>query len=156
MPCTEKYINMSDSLQHIWQKPIDIASLNTMENEFMPGLLGITFSDIGPDFLCATMPVDLRTKQPFGVLHGGASVVLAETLGSVAGYYCLEDVEEVCFGLSINSNHLRSVSSGIVEGKTTPYHIGRTTQVWHIEIKDDRDRLINVSRLTLAVVKKKR
>ena len=100
------------------------------------------------------MPVDHRTKQPFGILHGGASVVLAETLGSVAGNYCLAEGEGYCVGLDINSNHIRAVSEGVVTGTAKPYHIGRTTQVWHIEIHNEAGKLINVSRLTLAVIKK--
>ena len=101
------------------------------------------------------MPVDHRTKQPFGILHGGASVVLAETLGSIAGNFCLEEGQGYCVGLDINSNHLRPVTEGKVIGTTRPYHIGRTTHVWHIEIHNEAGKLVNISRLTLAVVKPK-
>lgn len=137
----------------IWKKPFDLEKLNSFEQKAMPGHLGIEFIEIGPDYLKATMPVDHRTKQPFGVLHGGASVVLAETLGSVAGYFCLEKGGGHCVGLDINSNHLRPVSEGVVTGITRPYHLGRTTQVWHIEIHNEAGKLVNVSRLTLAIVK---
>ena len=147
---------MIDPSTSIWQKKIDIAQLNQTEELVMPGYLGIKITEVGPNYLCGTMPVNERTKQPFGVLHGGASVVLAETLGSIGGYYCLKSLDEACFGLTINSNHIRSVASGLVTGKATPYHIGRTTQVWNIEIHNEDNKLVNVSRLTLAVVSKMR
>ena len=146
--------NMSKTSERIWQKSLDADRLNDMEREAMPGHLGIKITEVGPDYLCGTMPVDARTKQPFGILHGGASVVLAETLGSIAGYFCLADEDMICVGLDINSNHIRPVSEGYVTGKATPFHIGRTTQVWHIEINDEAGKLVNVSRLTLAVVKR--
>ncbi len=138
----------------IWKQSLDISVLNGSEDRAMPGHVGIEFVEVGPDFLRATMPVDHRTKQPFGILHGGASVVLAETLGSVAGNYCLPKGTGYCVGLDINSNHIRAVSEGIVTGTTRPYHLGRTTQVWHIEIHNEAGKLVNVSRLTLAVLLK--
>ena len=143
---------MADQAEPIWRKPIDLEKLNDTEKNVMPGYLGIKITEVGSNYLCGTMPVDERTKQPFGVLHGGASVVLAETLGSIAGYFCLEDEKSACFGLAINSNHIRSVASGFVTGRATPYHIGRTTHVWNIEIVNEAGKLVNVSRLTLAVV----
>ena len=143
---------MKDETESIWNKPIDIDRLNDFEKNVLPGHLGIKITEVGPDYICASMPVDHRTKQPFGVLHGGASVVLAETLGSIGGYLCLKDEHAACFGLTINSNHIRSVQDGYVNGKATPYHIGRTTQVWDIKIYNEADKLVNVSRLTLAVV----
>ena len=144
---------MSEIKETIWKKPLDVEQLNRMEEDAMPGHLGIKITEVGPDFLCGTMPVNASTRQPFGILHGGASVVLAETLGSIGGYFCLSDPEMICVGLDINSNHIRPVSEGIVLGKATPFHVGRTTHVWHIEIRDEEERLINVSRLTLAVVR---
>jgi len=145
---------MIDDVEPIWRKPIDVARLNETERKVMPGYLGIKITEFGADYLCGTMPVEDRTMQPFGVLHGGASVVLAETLGSIAGYFCLADESANCFGVSINSSHIRPVSSGLVTGKAMPYHIGRTTHVWNIEIVNDKGKLVNVSRLTLAVVHK--
>lgn len=116
--------------------------------------LGIEFVELGPDFLKASMPVDSRTKQPFGLLHGGASVVLAETLGSVASALIVNRDEFMCVGLEVNANHLRSVSQGVVTGMCTPIHIGSSTHIWDIRIQDERNRLICVSRLTVAVLKK--
>ena len=138
--------------QTIWKKTVDLESLNSFEGKGMPGHLGIEIVELGPDYIKGTMPVDHRTKQPFGVLHGGASVVLAETLGSVAGYFCLEKGKVKCVGLDINANHIRPVSEGVVTGIARPYHLGRTTQVWHIEIHNEAAKLVCVSRLTLAVI----
>ena len=113
--------------------------------------LGIVFTAMGPDWLRATMPVDQRTHQPYGLLHGGASVLLAETLGSSAGMLCVGE-GEACVGIEINANHLRGVREGLVTGTARPLHVGRQTQVWDIRIEDDRQRLVCVSRLTLAVI----
>ena len=113
--------------------------------------LGIRFTEIGPDFLRATMPVDERTRQPYGLLHGGASVLLAETLGSTAGNLCVPD-DRICVGIEINANHVRGVRDGHVTGTARPLHVGATTHVWDIRIEDARGRLACVSRLTLAVV----
>nr|WP_243700029.1 hotdog fold thioesterase [Lysobacter sp. N42] len=113
--------------------------------------LGIVFTEIGADFLRATMPVDARTKQPYGLLHGGASVLLAETLGSTAGNLCVPE-DRICVGIEINANHLRAVRDGVVTGTARPLHVGRATQVWEIRIEDARGRLACVSRITLAVV----
>ncbi|MDX1549357.1 MAG: hotdog fold thioesterase [Lysobacter spongiicola] len=113
--------------------------------------LGIRFTEIGPDYLRGTMPVDERTKQPYGLLHGGASVLLAETLGSTAGNLCVPE-GRVCVGLEINANHLRAVRGGSVTGTARPLHVGGRTQVWEIRIEDARGKLACISRLTLAVV----
>jgi 1,4-dihydroxy-2-naphthoyl-CoA hydrolase len=113
--------------------------------------VGIEFTEIGPDYLVARMPVDARTRQPAGLLHGGASVLLAETLGSVAAYGTLPE-GKACVGLEINANHLRSVREGWVYGRAAPLHVGRTTQVWEIRITDEADRLVCVSRITMAVI----
>jgi 1,4-dihydroxy-2-naphthoyl-CoA hydrolase len=131
-----------------------LEQLNAHGANTIGALIGIEFTAIGQDYLCAKMPVDSRTHQPYGILHGGASVVLAETLGSVAGNLSVEASTHHCVGLDINANHLRSVSKGWVYGKTTPLHIGKTTQVWEIKITDERDNLVCISRLTLAVIKK--
>jgi 1,4-dihydroxy-2-naphthoyl-CoA hydrolase len=113
--------------------------------------LGIEITEVGPDFLLARMPVDARTKQPAGLLHGGASVLLAETLGSVAAYGTLPE-GKACVGVEINANHLRGVREGWVYGRATPLHVGRTTQVWEIRISDEAGRLVCVSRITMAVI----
>lgn len=113
--------------------------------------LGIEITEVGPDYLLARMPVDARTRQPAGLLHGGASVLLAETLGSVAAYGTLPEGKS-CVGLEINANHLRGVREGWVYGRATPLHIGRTTQVWEVKITDEAERLVCVSRITMAVI----
>lgn len=113
--------------------------------------LGIRFTERGPDFLRATMPVDERTRQPYGLLHGGASVLLAETLGSTAGNLCVPD-DRICVGIEINANHVRAVREGEVTGTARPLHVGASTHVWEIRIEDARGRLACVSRITLAVV----
>jgi len=117
--------------------------------------LGMQFTEIGDDFIRGTMPVDHRTHQPYGLLHGGASVALAETLGSVGAALTVDHEKFMCVGLEINANHVRSVRSGVVTGTAKPIHIGATTQVWDIRITDERDKLVCVSRLTVAVLKKK-
>jgi 1,4-dihydroxy-2-naphthoyl-CoA hydrolase len=114
--------------------------------------LDIQFTEIGPDYLRATMPVDHRTVQPFGLLHGGASVVLAETLGSVAANCCVDSSRYYCVGQEINANHLRAVRSGRVTGTARPLHVGRQLQVWDIRIEDDQGRLNCISRLTVSVL----
>ena len=116
----------------------------------MIAALGIEITELGDDFLRGRMPVDARTRQPYGLLHGGASVALAETLGSMAGNLCLQQGQAV--GLEINANHLRAATRGWVTGTARPLHVGRTTQVWEIRIEDDAGRPTCVSRLTLAVV----
>jgi 1,4-dihydroxy-2-naphthoyl-CoA hydrolase len=126
-------------------------------NRFMPGTagasLGITITEHGPDFLRATMPVDERTKQPFGLLHGGASVLLAETLASLGGQLCLDPASgQRVVGLEINANHLRAVTAGTVTGTARPIHVGRATQVWEIRIEDEQGRACCISRMTAAVV----
>ncbi|HZO21531.1 MAG TPA: hotdog fold thioesterase, partial [Steroidobacteraceae bacterium] len=114
--------------------------------------IGIRVAEVGPDYVRATMPVNPQTHQPMGVLHGGASVALAETVGSLAASLCVDPQKHVCLGQEINANHIRPVSSGIVTATARPYHLGNRSQVWHIEIRDEQDRLVCVSRLTMAVV----
>ena len=114
--------------------------------------IGIEITAVGENFLSGKMPVDHRTKQPMGILHGGASVALAETLGSIAANLVVDPKKNYCVGLDINANHLRRAAAGFVYGKATPLHIGKTTQVWSIEIKDEEDRLICISRITMAVL----
>lgn len=135
----------------IFRRGLDLAALNALSRGTAIEALGIEFVDIGDDRLVATMPVDPRTVQPYGLLHGGASVLLAETLGSSAGNMCVAE-GEICVGLEINANHVRAVREGRVTGTARPLHLGRSTQVWEIRIEDARGRLACVSRLTLAVV----
>ena len=116
--------------------------------------LGIEFTEVGDKYLCGKMPVDQRTTQPMGLLHGGASMALAETLGSAAGLLELDLEKQYCVGMEINANHVNSVRQGYVHGKATPIHIGKKTQVWEIRITNDNDKLVCISRLTLAVLDK--
>lgn len=134
---------------------ITVESLNAMGNGNMLEHLGITFTEIGKDFIKAKMPVDSRTHQPYGLLHGGASVVLAETLGSVAAHIAVNDDNFYTVGQEINANHIRGVRDGFVYGITTPIHVGRKSHVWNIEIFDEQKRLVCISRLTMAVIEKK-
>ena len=139
----------------IFAKTVTVEMLNErFQLPHMGTFLGIEFTEVGEHHLAARMPVNERTHQPMGILHGGASVVLAETLGSVGGWLVLTDDSKTCVGLEINANHIRSVSSGYVTGRATPLHIGRNTQVWEIKITNEKKQLVCISRLTLAVVGK--
>ena len=133
------------------QRP-PLAALNATGANSLVAHLGITITEQGEDFLRGTMPVDHRTHQPFGLLHGGASVALAESLGSLAGNLCLDHTVSMAVGLEISANHIRSVTEGTVTGTARALHLGRNTQVWDIRIEDEEGRLVCVSRLTLAVV----
>lgn len=135
----------------IWKRAVTLEALNSMGEGNMVGLLDIRFERITDDALEATMPVDNRTHQPFGLLHGGASVVLAETLGSVAGYLCTEGEHKVV-GVEVNANHIRSVKTGRVRGVCRALHTGARHQVWQIDIFNEQDRLCCSSRLTTAVI----
>jgi uncharacterized protein (TIGR00369 family) len=132
------------------QRP-DLAALNQRNQANAVGNLGIEFTEQGEDFLRGTMPVDHRTLQPYGLLHGGASVLLAETLGSMAANMCLEPGTGQAVGVEINANHLRAKTEGQVTGTARPLHVGRSTQVWDIRIEDEEGRTVCVSRLTLAM-----
>jgi 1,4-dihydroxy-2-naphthoyl-CoA hydrolase len=136
----------------LWKSPIDLDRINGWNRNTLVEHLGMRVTEIGDDFVRGTMPVDARTHQPFGLLHGGASVALAESLGSLAGNLCIDSGAELAVGLDINANHVRSVTSGLVTGIARPLHLGRTTQVWEIRIEDEHARLVCISRLTLAVV----
>lgn len=129
--------------------------LNKLSKNTMAERIGIEFTVVGPDFLEAKMPVDQRTHQPFGLLHGGASVALAETMGSVAAAFCVDTTRQFCVGLEINANHIRGVRDGFVRGITKPLHIGKKTQVWEIRIVNEEDELVCISRITMAVLEKK-
>ena len=128
--------------------------LNSMNKDTIVDHIGIEYTDMGEDFIAAKMPVDKRTHQPMGLLHGGASVVLAETLGSVAATMCIDTDKQYCVGLEINANHIRGVKEGYVYGITKPLHIGRKTQIWEIKITNEAGKLVCVSRITMAVLDK--
>jgi 1,4-dihydroxy-2-naphthoyl-CoA hydrolase len=136
----------------VFKRDIPVARLNAGAAGTLSEALGIEILEVGPDFVRGRMPVDTRTRQPYGLLHGGASVALAETLGSIAGNLCLAPGEGVVVGLEINANHLRGVREGWVEGVARPVHLGRSTQVWEIRIENGPGRLSCIARLTLAVI----
>lgn len=135
----------------IWKRSIELDELNRMGENSMLAHLGIVFTVIGDDYLEAIMPVDTRTQQPFGLLHGGASVVLAESMGSIAGYLSVEEGKSVV-GIEVSASHHRAVSSGEVRGICRPLHLGARNQSWQIEIRNGRDQLCCSSRLTVAVL----
>ncbi len=138
----------------IWfKKELSLADLAELGKGTMGEHIGIEWTELGEDFLSARMPVDHRTRQPYGLLHGGASVALAETLGSVAAAMVVDDTKFYCVGLDINANHVRSAREGFVTGMAKPLHIGASTQVWEIKIYDEREKLVCVSRLTVAILK---
>lgn len=136
----------------IWKKNLPLEQLNKIGEKCAVGHLGIQISAIGDNWLEATMPVDHRTTQPFGLLHGGLSVALAETVGSLAGFLCVDEQQAVV-GLEVNANHLRPVCQGKVTAKASPLKLGQSTQIWQIDIRDEQDKLCCVSRLTLSVIK---
>ncbi|RDS83939.1 hotdog fold thioesterase [Dyella psychrodurans] len=136
----------------IWKQDIDVEQLNGWSANTLMEAIGIRITAIGDDWLQGTMPVDRRTHQPYGLLHGGASVALAETLGSTAAMLTLDPAKERAVGLDINANHIRGVLSGTVTGTARPLHTGRSTQVWEIRIEDEAGKLVCISRLTMAVV----
>lgn len=135
----------------IWKREISIESLTALHQGTAPEHLGMEFTEVGDDFIRGRIPVDARTRQPYGVIHGGVNVVLAETLGSCGAVYCLPEGQRAV-GLDINANHLRGASSGWVTGTARPVHIGRSTQVWHIDMHNDAGELTCVSRITMAVL----
>lgn len=140
----------------IWfQQDIQLQDLQQLGKDTIAAVIGIEFTAVGPDSLQARMPVDQRTHQPYGLLHGGASCVLAETLGSVASALVIDQSKFMCVGLEINANHIRSVRSGYVTGTARPVHIGATTHVWDIRIVDEREKLVCISRLTVAILARK-
>jgi 1,4-dihydroxy-2-naphthoyl-CoA hydrolase len=136
----------------IWFEPFSVDDLNTYQQQTLVTHLGIRYTEVGKDFLTATMPVDQRTKQPAGILHGGASVALAETLGSTGANLVVDREKFLCVGLEINANHIRAMREGEVSGTARPLHVGSTTQVWEIKISDEKQRLVCVSRITMAVL----
>lgn len=138
----------------IWFKPFTVNEINERPGKHLGKLLDIIFTEAGEDFLKARMPVDERTHQPLGILHGGASVVLAETLGSVASNLVIDDAKFTGVGLEVNANHLRPVKSGFVEGVCKPLHIGAKTHVWEIKIFNEQGKMNCISRLTVSIIPK--
>jgi len=138
----------------IWTRPISVEELTRIHRDTAPAHLGMEFLEVGDDFIRARIPVDARTRQPYGLLHGGVSVVLAETLGSCGAIYCCPPGHRVV-GLDINANHIRGATAGWVTGTTRPVHVGRSTHVWHIDLHDDQGRLTCVSRITMAVLEER-
>ena len=140
----------------IWfNKELSIENLGEVDKDTMDGYIGIEWTDLGDNFLKARMPVDHRTKQAYGLLHGGASCVLAETIGSVASAMVIDRSRFQCVGLEINANHVHSATAGFVTGIATPLHLGKSTHVWDIKIYNDNDKMICVSRLTVAIIEKR-
>jgi uncharacterized protein (TIGR00369 family) len=135
-----------------FRNPVDIDALNARARGSMVENLGIVVTEAGEDWLRGTMPVDARTRQPYGLLHGGASVALAETLGSMAGGLCVAMTREAVVGLEINANHLRAVREGTVTGTARALHVGRSTHVWEIRIENEAGKPVCISRITLAVI----
>ena len=138
----------------IWKNHATLDELNALSKDTMAATLGIEFVEIGTDRLKATMPVNIRTQQPYGLLHGGASAALAETIGSVASWMSIDTEKQICVGIEINCNHLRGKKDGVVTATAEPLHLGATTHVWDIRIRDEKEKLVCVSRLTIAVLKK--
>lgn len=139
----------------IWkQQGLTVTDLNGMNKHTLGETLAMRFTEIGEDYLKLQMPVNEHTHQPYGLLHGGASAALAETVGSVASWMCIDTEKQICVGMEINCNHIRGVRSGWVTATATPFHLGATSHVWDIRIKDEAEKLVCVSRLTVAVLKK--
>lgn len=140
----------------IWknEKP-ELQELNALRKGTLAEQIDIQFVEVGLNYLKATMPVDNRTRQPYGLLHGGASAALAETIGSVASACCIDKEKQICVGIELNCNHLKAKRNGVVTATAEPLHIGATTHVWDIRIRDEKEQLVCVSRLTVAILKKK-
>jgi len=140
----------------IWfNKNLQLSDLHQIRQNNMAEHIGMEFTALAPDSISARIPVDHRTNQPYGILHGGASCVLAETLGSVGSVLVIDTDKFICVGLEINANHIRSVSSGFVTGTATPIHLGKSTHVWDIRILDEEQKLVCISRLTVAILPKR-
>lgn len=141
---------------YIWYRnDYTLEELNNMRRNTLAEVLDMNFVAIGDDFVKLQMPVDQRSHQPYGILHGGASAALAETAGSVASSMCINNEQQICVGMEINCNHIRAKKEGIVVATATPIHLGATSHVWDIRIKDEQDKLICISRLTMAILKKR-
>jgi uncharacterized protein (TIGR00369 family) len=138
----------------IWKSPLTVQEMNTLHEKTMVQHLGINFTELGDDFVRATMPVDQRTRQPYGLLHGGASVVLAETIGSMGAAMCIDMQQYQCVGQEINANHVRAARSGLVTGTARPVHLGGRSHVWAIDIVNEAGKLVCTSRLTVAIIRR--
>jgi len=138
----------------IWKSPRTVEDLNCTRAGTMLEHVGIAFTEIGDDFVRGTMPVDGRTRQPYGLLHGGASVALSETLGSTGATLCVDTEEYQCVGQEINANHVRAARTGIVTGTARPVHLGRHSHVWSIDIVNEAGKLVCISRLTVAIIRR--
>jgi 1,4-dihydroxy-2-naphthoyl-CoA hydrolase len=143
---------MSQEIKSIWNRPVDAAELKNAAKDTLIQTLGIELTEVSANSLKGRMPVDGRTFQPMRILHGGASVALAETLGSVASSLVIDIARYICVGQEINANHLRPVSEGYVYGEAKPIHLGRKTHVWSIEIKNEQGKMVCISRLTMAIM----
>lgn len=143
---------MQNETKSIWFSQPDLSSMNAMLKNTACEALGLELTEVGPDYLVGTMPADARTFQPFGLVHGGANVVLAETLGSMGANMVVDTSKFYCVGQEVNANHLRGVRTGKVTGRANLWHAGKSSQVWNIELRDDQGKLTCVSRLTMAVV----
>jgi 1,4-dihydroxy-2-naphthoyl-CoA hydrolase len=139
----------------IWHSSLDIQQANDRCKNTMVEHLSLEFIEVGDDYLIARMPVDQRTRQPLGIMHGGASCFLAESVGSTAANFCVDNTKQYCVGLDINTNHIRSIREGYVYGTAKPYHLGKSTQVWSIEVTNENKQLISINRLTMAVLNRK-
>lgn len=139
----------------IWKTPLTIEELQKKCANTFVSHLKIVFTEVGDDYLKAEMPIGPYLMQPIGIMHGGVSCSLAETVGSAAANYCVDIKTEYCVGLDINTNHIRPVTTGVLTATAKPYHIGKKTQVWSIEIRDDQNNLVSVTRLTIATLPKK-
>ena len=142
---------LGEAMTRIWKQPVSVATLTEIHRDTAVAHLGIEFIEVGDDFIRARVPVDTRTRQPYGILHGGVSVVLAETLGSCGAAYAAPAGQRAV-GLDINANHLKSASGGWVIGTARPVHIGRSTHVWQIELANEQGQLTCVSRITMAIL----
>lgn len=140
----------------MFNKDFTLEGMNEFSKNSMVGHIGIEFTEIGEDYIKARMPVDSRTTQPFGLLHGGASVVLAETMGSIGATMLTDMNTQTCVGLEINANHIKSAKKGFVLGVARPIHVGKKTQVWETRITTEENELVCISRITIAVIDKKR
>lgn len=135
----------------IWVVRPDADRLNALHENSAVARLGIQVTEVGPDYLVGSMPVDERTRQPFGLMHGGAAVLLLETLASAAANHCVDPETHICVGLEVNCNHVRAAREGTVYGRACALHVGRSSMVWSLEVRDERGRLITTGRLTSAV-----
>ncbi len=138
----------------IWTTPLSLDDVNERCKGSLSDHLGITFTELGDDFLTARMPILPQVMQPIGIMHGGATAALAETVASAAANYCVDQTAFVCVGLELNINHVRPMKTGHVDAVTTPLHLGKTTQIWDIKIYNEEKKLVSISRLTLAVTKR--